>query len=128
MTGHGHFMWNHLVTTNTRKSGDFYSELLGWSKREVNSGPFGIYTLFQQNGKDVAGMMNPTIDYTRAHPSCWYAYIAVDNVDACADRVKQLGGTIIEPPHDIPEVGRACLLVDPMGAAVTLMTPVSEPK
>lgn len=128
MTEHGTFMWNHLVTTDPRKSGAFYSKLLGWSKREVDSGPFGTYTLFQQNGKDVAGMMNPTIDYTRSRPSCWYAYIAVDDVDDCAARVSQLGGTIIEPPHDIPGVGRACLLADPMGAAVTLMTPVSESK
>lgn len=110
MAQHGTFMWNHLVTTNQRKSGDFYSALLRWNRREMDFGPFGIYTVFQQNGKDVAGMMNPTIDYTRSRPSCWYAYIAFDDVDAFAARVRQLGGMIIEPPHDSQELdGRACL-------------------
>lgn len=126
MAEHGTFMWNELVTQDQKKSADFYSALLGWSRREVDSGPFGIYTIFQQNGKNVAGMMNPTIDYTRSRPPCWYAYIAVDDVDACASRVTQLGGKIIEPPGDVPGVGRVCMLADPMGATVRLMTPVSK--
>jgi len=63
MTEHGTFFWNQLVTADQKKSGDFYCELLGWSRREVDAGPFGRYTLFQRDGKDVGGMMNrpPTI-------------------------------------------------------------------
>jgi uncharacterized protein len=120
---HGTFIWNHLVTTNQPKSGAFYSQLLGWQRREVDAGPFGSYTLFQQKGVDVAGMMEPTIDYTRSRPSQWYAYIAVDDVDACAKRAQQLGGKVVEPPHDIPQVGRACLIADPLSASITLMKP-----
>ena len=126
MIEYGTFFWNHLVTVDQMKSGDFYYELLGWSRREVDAGPFGSYTLFQHDGKDVGGMMNPTTDYSRSQPSWWQAFIAVADVDACAVRVTQLGGTLIEPPHDIPGVGRACLLADPMGAPVCLMTPVAQ--
>ena len=120
-------MWNHLVTTDQRKSGKFYGNLLGWSHREMNAGPFGIYTLFACDGEDVAGMMNPTIDYTRSRSSSWYAHIAVRDVDDCASRVGTLGGKVIEVPHEVPGVGRACLIADPMGAAVTLMTPAQRP-
>jgi uncharacterized protein len=123
---HGTFMWNHLVTTDQQKSGEFYGQLLGWIRSEVNAGSFGIYTLFQQNSVDVAGMMNPTIDFTRSRPSQWYAYIAVDDVDACTAHAEQLGGKLIEPPHEIPGVGRACLITDPVGAPITLMTPVAR--
>jgi hypothetical protein len=126
MTQHGTFFWNQLVTADQKKSGDFYRDLLGWSKREVDAGPFGLYTLFQQNGKDVGGMMNPTTDYSKSRPSWWQAFIAVSDVDACASRVTQLGGTVIEPPHDVPGVGRACMVADPMGAVVQLITPASE--
>jgi len=126
MTEHGTFFWNQLVTAVQKKSGDFYCNLLGWSKREVDAGPFGLYTLFQQNGKDVGGMMNPTTDYSKSRPSWWQAFIAVSDADACASRVTQLGGTVIEPPHDVPGVGRACMVADPMGAVVQLITPASE--
>jgi uncharacterized protein len=119
----GTFIWNHLVTTDQPKSGAFYSQLLGWQCREVDAGPFGSYTLFRQNGVEVAGMMGPTIDYTRSRPSQWYAYIAVQDVDAFAKRAEQLGGKLIEPPHEIPQVGRACLIADPLSAPITLMKP-----
>lgn len=125
MTEHGTFFWNQLVTTDRTKSGDFYCGLLGWSRREVDAGPFGLYTLFQHNGKDVGGMMNPTTDFSRSRPSWWQAFIAVADVDACASRAVELDGTVVEPPHDVPGVGRGCMVADPMGAVVQLMTPLS---
>jgi hypothetical protein len=121
---HGTFIWNHLVTTDQAKSGGFYSEVFGWTRHVVDTGSFGTYTIFQRDGEDIAGMMNPTIEYTRSRPPSWYAYVGVDDVDACAARVVQFGGTIIEPPHDIPGVGRACLIADPTGAPITVMSPL----
>ncbi len=124
MAEHGTFFWNQLVTTQQQISAGFYCSLLGWSRRELDLGPFGLYTIFQQNGKDVGGMMNPTTEYSRSRPSWWEALIAVADVDACASRVTELGGTVIEPPRDVPGIGRACLIADPMGAPVCLMTPI----
>ncbi len=118
---HGTFVWNYLITANQHKTGEFYSGLLGWQSREMDAGPFGIYKVFESSGVDVAGMMNPTIEYTRSRTSQWYAYIAVDDVDACASRSAQLGGKVIEPPHDVPGWGRVCLIVDPVSAPVTLV-------
>ncbi len=69
--------------------------------------------------------MNPTTDYSRSRPSWWEALIAVGDVDAYASRVAELGGTVIEPPRDVPGIGRACLITDPMGAPVCLMTPIA---
>ncbi len=127
MIEHGTFFWNELVTLDQKINGDFYCNLLGWTRREVDSGPLGIYTIFQHNGKDIAGMMDPTIDYTRSRPSSWYAYVAVNDVDACASRVMELGGKIVEPPGDVPGVGRVCMVADPTGAVLRLMTPIKEP-
>ncbi len=124
MAEHGTFFWNQLVTTERRVSADFYCSLLGWTRRELDLGPLGLYTIFQRNGKDVGGMMNPTTDYSRRRPSWWEPLIAVTDVDAYASRVAELGGTVIEPPRDVPGIGRACLIADPMGAPVCLMTPV----
>ena len=121
MAEHGTFIWNELITLNQQTAGDFYGQLFGWDRKEVNAGPLGTYTIFQRGGKDVAGMMNPTIDYTRNIGARWYAYIAVDDIDTCVARARELGGTLIAGPDDVPGVGRVCLLTDPTGALVRLM-------
>lgn len=120
------FIWNELVTNDQQKCGPFYSALLGWTRKEVDIGPAGLYTVFQSNGTDVAGMMSPASEYSRSRPPFWSAYISVDDIDACAARVAALGGQIIAEPEDIPDVGRVCMLADPSGAPVCLMTPVSK--
>lgn len=51
------FIWHELVTADQPTSGAFFSELFGWTRKKVDAGPFGTYTLFQMNGQDVAGMI-----------------------------------------------------------------------
>lgn len=77
MSDQNPFIWHELVTTNQNSSGAFFSQLFGWTRKEVDAGPFGMYTLFQKNGEDVAGMMNPTPD-TPVKESYWHSYIAVE--------------------------------------------------
>lgn len=120
------FVWNELVTPDQKACGDFYSALLGWSRKESDMGPLGTYTVFQRNGKDVAGMMSPATEFSRSRSPFWSAYIAVEDIDDCAARVTELGGEIIAPPEDIPDVGRVCMLADPVGAPVCLLTPVER--
>jgi hypothetical protein len=88
----------------------------------VDAGSFGTYTLFQKDGRDIAGMMNPTAD-TPGKGAFWHSYIEVENVDACAEQASQLGGRVVVPPHDVPDVGRICVVADPTGAVAHLMQP-----
>ena len=119
------FIWHELVTADQPASGAFFTQLLGWTRKQVDAGPFGPYTLFQANGKDVAGMMNPTSG-TPGQGSFWHSYIAVDNVDECAMRTPSLGGKVLVSPHDVPDVGRICAVADPTGAVTHLMQPVKK--
>ncbi|HEY5994681.1 MAG TPA: VOC family protein [Gallionellaceae bacterium] len=119
------FIWHELVTPDQPRSGAFFSALFGWTRKEVDAGPFGTYTLFQINGEDVAGMMNPTPD-TPGQESFWHAYIAVEDVDECARRAPLLGGRLVVPPHDVPDVGRICVVADPTGAVAHLMQPLKS--
>ncbi len=107
------FIWQELVTPDQDTSGTFFSQLLGWSLKKVDAGEFGIYTLFQKEGQDVAGMMNPTPG-SPGQGSYWHSYIAVDDVDGCAKQATELGGAVLVAPHEVP---------DPTGAAVHLMQP-----
>ncbi|MDP6805608.1 MAG: hypothetical protein QF902_09805 [Rhodospirillales bacterium] len=50
------------------------------------------------------------------------AYVSVTNVDATAAEVEKLGGQVRLPPRDIPGVGRFCVITDPTGAWMSLLT------
>lgn len=116
------FIWHELVTPDQPTSGAFFRQLFGWASREVDAGPFGTYTLFQSNGRDVAGMMNPTAD-SPGVGAYWHSYIAVSDVDECARRASTLGGKVLVPPHDVAEFGRVCAISDPTGAVAHLVQP-----
>ena len=125
VTDQSQFIWNELVTSDQKSSGAFFSQLFGWSCKEVDAGPFGIYTLFQRDGHDVAGMMNPTPD-TPGKGSFWHSYIAVEDVELCAKRASALGGSVVVPPHDVLDVGKVCVVADPTGAMTHLMQPLKR--
>lgn len=116
------FIWHELVTPDQPASGAFFTRLFGWASREVDAGKFGTYTLFSKEGKDVAGMMNPTPDTPDRAPH-WLMYFAVTDVEACAKQAVSLGGRVVVPPHDVPGVGRICVVADPTGAVAHLMQP-----
>lgn len=121
------FIWNELVTPDLESSGTFFEKLLGWERYDIDMGEDGTYTLFRDaNGTNLAGMMNPVTDYSKDRPPFWSGYIQVDDVDAHTKKVEKLGGTIISPPVDVPNVGRMSMIADPQGAPVCLMTPVEK--
>lgn len=70
-------------------------------------------------------MMNPTPD-TPGKGSYWHSYIAVENVDSCADKTPKLGGKVLVQPHDVPDVGRICIVEDSTGAIAHIMQPVGK--
>jgi predicted enzyme related to lactoylglutathione lyase len=119
------FIWHELVTADQPTSGAFFCQLLGWTRTAVDAGRFGTYTLFQKNGQDVAGMMNPTPDAQGEGPH-WHSYIAVENADECAQRALSLGGSVVLAPHEVPDVGRVCVVADPTGAIADLLQPLKR--
>ena len=55
-------------------------------------------------------------------PVTWTGYVTVDNIDETAKLTESLGGRVIIPPTDIPEVGRFAILADPQGAGIAAIT------
>lgn len=51
-------------------------------------------------------------------PPNWMSYVCVPDVDATAARVVELGGQLMAPAFDIPEVGRIGIIGDPQGAVL----------
>lgn len=122
---HGSFMWNELMTRDDDGAVAFFEKLLGWTHLDWPMGPNQPpYRIMKAGGVSVAGMMKMAEpQFPSQIPAHWMAYIAVDNVDMRYQKALSLGGEGVHPPMDIPQVGRFCLIKDPTGAIVALMTP-----
>jgi len=124
MKQHGAFSWNELMTTDVSAAKDFYGKLFGWELEDMTSCDIG-YTMAKKDGKEVAGIMGMTPE-TTGMPPMWGAYVTVDNVENSAKQVKDLGGNVMLPPQDIPDVGRFCVISDPQGATLMLITYINK--
>ena len=113
------FCWNELMTTDTKKDGDFYTGLFGWGKNTQNFGPLE-YTMFSNGERPAGGMLQITPEMGPIPPN-WLVYFAVDDCDAKTQKAKELGGSVMKPPDDIPNIGRFSILTDPQGAAFALI-------
>ena len=118
----GAFCWNELATTDLESAQNFYKTLLGWEIKESNATGAGmVYNEIVVGGQHVGGVYKMGPEFGQA-PSHWMAYVAVDDVDAKARQVWELGGKVCVPPTDIPNVGRFCVVNDPTGATIALIT------
>ena len=116
---HGAFSWFELMTTDVEAAKKFYTALFGWETEEYPMEGMN-YTILKVNGEGVAGIMAMPPE-CKGMPPSWDIYITVEDVDATAKQVEELGGKILRPPADIPNVGRFCVLSDPQGATICAM-------
>jgi predicted enzyme related to lactoylglutathione lyase len=115
----GTICWSELMTKDLETAKKFYSELFGWKLTESNIGDM-IYTEIAAGDEHIGGMMQMTAECGGDAPSHWMSYVAVEDVEASAKRVEELGGKVSVPPMDIPNVGRFCIIEDPTGATISL--------
>jgi predicted enzyme related to lactoylglutathione lyase len=121
---HGAFSWMELMTTDVESAKEFYIRLFGWETEEYPMEGMN-YTVIKIGGEDTGGIMAMPPEVA-GMPPMWSIYVTVDDVDSTAKKVKELGGKIIRPPSDIPNVGRFCVLSDPQGAVITAITYVAR--
>ncbi len=117
---HGAFSWCELMTSDLEGAKTFYTGLFGWTMEEFPMQGMP-YTVIKAGDREVGGMM-ATPPETAAMPPAWGTYVTVNDVDATAEKAKQLGGKVLIEPQDIPDVGRFCLIQDPQGACISAIT------
>jgi hypothetical protein len=117
---HGRFVWYELLTTDIAAAKSFYGSVVGWDGQDASTPEFA-YTLFTTGRGPVSGLMNlpPEARQMGATPR-WVGYVAVDAVDASAERIKRLGGAIYVPPTD-SNIGRIAVVTDPQTATFALV-------
>jgi predicted enzyme related to lactoylglutathione lyase len=119
-TRNGIFSWCELITTDVAAAKDFYTKLFGWNTEEMST-PEMSYTVIKAGDKEIGGIMAVPKE-AQGMPAMWGAYITVTDVDITARIAEQLGGKLLVPPQDIPDVGRFCVIQDPQGAIINAIT------
>ena len=125
----GRFVWYELLTTDIAAAKAFYGNVVGWSAQDASM-PDLPYTLLTAGKAPVGGLMDLPEDGKKmgAMPR-WVGYVAVDDVDVTADRIKHLGGAVYVPPTDT-NIGRIAVVADPQSATHALvmgLKPASRP-
>ena len=117
--------WTDLSSPDADGSARFYGELMGWTATEP--GPVeetGGYRMFQQDGKNVAGLM-PHMQ--EGAPTAWSTYVSVADADETIAKVQAAGGTVLVEPMDVMDIGRMAFFADPTGAALGIWQPKAFP-
>lgn len=117
---HGAFSWSELMTTDVEGAKSFYARLFGWETQDMAM-PDMTYTVVKAGGQGVGGIM-PIPKEAQGMPPMWGTYVTVDDVDKTAKTAQDLGGRILVPPTDIPDVGRFCVIQDPQGAVLSAIS------
>lgn len=114
----GDWCWNELWTSDAARALAFYERVFGYGHDAMDMGPMGTYYMLKSGDTSRAGLMQ-SVD--RAAPSMWLPYVAVADCDATAARARALGGQVLSPPEEIPNIGRFSILQDPLGAAIAVI-------
>lgn len=122
MSEHGTVHWSELISADPAASVAFFEKVAGWQVSEMPM-PEGTYYVCMANGAPAAGIMDvASIGDPNVTPH-WMTYIAVSDIDATVAEIPTLGGAVLRPPFDIPNVGRIAIVQDPGKGVVGLMTP-----
>jgi len=121
----GRFVWHELMTTDTDAASDFYSRVVPW-KAEDSGMP--SYSIWMSGKVRAGGLMALPENDGPATPPHWIIYVGTPDVDATVEAAEKLGGKVLKPAADIPNVGRFAVLSDPQGAAFAVFTPSSMPE
>lgn len=105
----GAFGWNELATSDLAAARAFYQAVFGWGLMEQGSSDQAA--IFTIDGRLVCGAHAAS----EHEQPAWSVWFGVDDCDASAAKVAELGGSVLMPPNDM-DFGRGAVVADPQGA------------
>ncbi|ODP37099.1 VOC family protein [Sphingomonas turrisvirgatae] len=125
-TGMGHVSWNELQTSDAAAGYAFYQQAFGWEKAGGMPMPWGEYSFLR--GKDAGDAMDAAwgamMPREKAdQPTGWTFYFRVPDIGAAHAKVRELGGTPLSDPMEVPGGERVFHAADPHGAVFGLVAP-----
>ena len=109
--------WVDVSVDDVPKAIAFYQALFGWDI-QVGAPEVGGYSIAHLDNRIVAAV-SPKYGPPEA-PSAWTTYLATDDVDATADKIKGAGGQLLAGPMDVMSEGRMAIALDTAGAVFGL--------
>jgi predicted enzyme related to lactoylglutathione lyase len=117
----GCFAWYELLTTDVSGARTFYGSVFGWEAQDAST-PNLPYALFKVAKTPICGLMDLPEEGRRAGVKpTWMAYVAVNDIDVTAERIKRRGGTVYVPPTNT-NIGQISVVADPQMATFALIS------
>jgi predicted enzyme related to lactoylglutathione lyase len=116
----GALTWNEFLTRDVAGAKAFYAEVFGYTYSDVGDD----YVMVEVDGNTVGGLGAMPPGLPEAVPPHWRVYFAVDDCDAAAAKVVELGGKVLRQPEDMP-YGRHADVADPQGAPFAIIKPAA---
>ena len=110
------FVHLELTTSDLGKAKDFYTKMFDWQLQEYSGGgmPYLLINTGQEPGGGMMALPMP------GAPVAWGMYIAVDDLDAASAKLEKLGGKVLMPRTEVPDMGWFIIASDPQGATFGL--------
>jgi predicted enzyme related to lactoylglutathione lyase len=118
-------VWYELITRDSSVAGSFYPAVFGYEAGDGGAGNGAggdreDYLTLRVDGAPVAGIHGVGPELPRDRGPYWKTYFSVGDTDATAERIVELGGTIVHLPADTPH-GRVATAADREGAQFSVI-------
>jgi predicted enzyme related to lactoylglutathione lyase len=121
----GTVAWSELITRDAGPVAKFYQAVFGYAA-EPSPGGEPDRVLLRAGGRPMAGVRGVGRGLPRDRGAHWRTYFEAADPDATARRAVELGGRVIDAPHD-SRYGRTATVTDPDGAAFSLIASSAQP-
>ena len=117
-----------IPAEDVEKLKSFYTKLFGW-KIEKSPMPMENWLIQTVPVDDKMMPIRPGVNgglFRKERPELKPVnYISVDSIDETIEKVKALGGRIVQPKQEIPTVGFFAIALDPEGNQIGLLQPAA---
>jgi predicted enzyme related to lactoylglutathione lyase len=119
-----------IPAKNTEKLKKFYSGVFGWKIEKGSkemSGPKEYWLIetvpVDKQQRPIRPGVNGGMYKKQDEKMKQVNYIAVESADAYIEKIKKLGGKIINPKQEVPQVGWVAIAEDPEGNQFGILQP-----
>ena len=119
----GRVSWCELMSAGGHEAAlAFYGKVFGWEasdQMDMGEEMGGIYQMYRKPGMQwsLGGMMNKPDNMP---VSAWLYYFLVEDLDSALNRVRELGGQVVNGPMEVPDGDRVAQCMDPQGGMFAL--------
>lgn len=116
----GEITWTDLTVPDAPKIRDFYQAVVGWTATPVEMGGYDDFCMnVPESGRTVAGICHAR-GANAGLPAQWLLYFNVADLEASLGTCIAQGGKALTEIRTMPDIGRFCVIQDPVGAVAAL--------